>query len=104
MQYARLRAIETRRWVARSANTGISAFVSPVGEILEPQGWDKAAAIKLNVPTVEELGFFVRYGDLLSKFCMVVTAVMLFWALSLWFKLKYYDRPRNAEKTISAGS
>ena len=104
MQYASLRAIETRRWIARSANTGISAFVSPVGEILEPRGWDKAAAIKLNVPAVENVVFFARHGDLLSRLCMVVAAAILIWALSLWFKSKFYNRPANAEKTLSTGS
>jgi apolipoprotein N-acyltransferase len=103
MQYARLRAIETRRWIARSANTGISAFVSPVGEIVEPEGWDKAAAIRLNVPPIEDVVFFARHGDILSRFCIVVAAAMLLWSLVLWFKTKFYNRQANAEKTFPAG-
>ena len=35
LQYATLRAIETRRDVARSANTGISAFINQKGEITQ---------------------------------------------------------------------
>ncbi|HEY0054822.1 MAG TPA: apolipoprotein N-acyltransferase, partial [Pedobacter sp.] len=37
--YAKLRAIETRRWVARSANTGISAFINQRGDITQQSGW-----------------------------------------------------------------
>ncbi|WP_431217736.1 nitrilase-related carbon-nitrogen hydrolase [Puia sp. P3] len=41
--YARLRAIETRRWVIRSANTGVSCVISPAGEITtsRPLGLDR---------------------------------------------------------------
>lgn len=44
MAYARLRAVETRRWVARSANTGISCFIDPVGTIYQLQPWDTKAS------------------------------------------------------------
>lgn len=37
--YATLRAIEQRKWVARSANTGISGFINPKGEIVKHTGW-----------------------------------------------------------------
>ncbi len=35
LDYAKLRAIETRRWVCRSANTGISAFINQRGDIVQ---------------------------------------------------------------------
>jgi len=41
LAYARLRAIETRKWVVRSANTGISAFVNPLGDIEQSASWWK---------------------------------------------------------------
>jgi apolipoprotein N-acyltransferase len=47
MNYARLRAIETRIWVARSANTGISCFIDPNGNVIDPQAYNTQAAIKL---------------------------------------------------------
>lgn len=68
MQYARLRAIETRTWVARSANTGISCFIDPNGNLINPQPYNTAAAIRLPIPVNPPAAtVFVRYGDILSQ-------------------------------------
>jgi len=75
--YARLRAIETRRWVARSANTGISCFIDPAGQIYEPQPWDTATAIKMAIPRNEVITFFVSQGDIISLIAMVATLLVL---------------------------
>lgn len=61
--FARLRAIETRRWVLRSANTGTSGSIDPSGKIFKKTGyWTKAA-----FPQVVELRtdqtFYTKYGD-----------------------------------------
>jgi apolipoprotein N-acyltransferase len=89
MNYARLRAIETRRWIARSANTGISCFIDPRGNIINPQPWDTASSIKLPVPVREEQTFFVRYGDLLSRIMAGAAAVLLVINLIYWIKSKW---------------
>jgi apolipoprotein N-acyltransferase len=86
MNYARLRAIETRTWIARSANTGISCFIDPYGTVINPLPWDVADAIRLNISIREQDGqtFFVRYGDILSLFMSVLAAGYMlttgFWA------------------------
>lgn len=68
MNYARLRAIETRTWVARSANTGISCFIDPNGNVMEPQPYNTASAIQLPIPaTNTPRSFYVLYGDLLFQ-------------------------------------
>ncbi|MFN8264648.1 MAG: apolipoprotein N-acyltransferase [Chitinophagaceae bacterium] len=73
-QYARLRAIETRCWVARSANTGISCFIDPAGNVYDPQPWWTEAAIKKSIPAEKQKTFFVRFGDIISKIVLILAA------------------------------
>ncbi|SKB64637.1 apolipoprotein N-acyltransferase [Daejeonella lutea] len=63
LQYAKLRAIETRRWVARSANTGISAFINQRGDITQQTKWWVPAALKADINLNEDLTFYVKHGD-----------------------------------------
>ncbi|MCU0395429.1 MAG: apolipoprotein N-acyltransferase [Chitinophagaceae bacterium] len=77
MSMARLRAIETRMWVARSANTGISCFIDPSGQVLEAQPWDTRAAIRMALPANGHHTFYVRHGDWLSRLAWPA-AVLLF--------------------------
>jgi apolipoprotein N-acyltransferase len=49
--------------VARSANTGISAVIDPLGNIVAQKGWDEKAVIKNNIPTKSTLTFYAKYGD-----------------------------------------
>ncbi len=67
LDYAKLRAIETRRWVCRSANTGISAFINQRGDIVQQTKWWVKAAIKQDINLNSDLTFYVTYGDYLPK-------------------------------------
>lgn len=84
MHYARLRAIETGLWVARSANTGISCFIDPEGNIYQPQPWATRAVIKMAIPPVNNRTFYAKYGDWLSL-AALIPAILLF-GLSLFAK------------------
>lgn len=88
MNYARLRAIETRKWVARSANTGISCFIDPNGTVLNAQPWNTKAAIKLNMPANNEHTFYVKYGDLISKLACGLAIILILLTLMQWVKKK----------------
>ena len=79
LQYARLRAIETRRWVARSANGGISAVIDDYGTIRASQPFDKPSATKFPIPINSTLTFYVRYGDYLYKMASFVALLLLLW-------------------------
>ena len=91
LQYARLRAIETRRWIARSANTGISAVIDNYGELKASQPWDKAAVIKYPVPFTSKITFYVQYGDYIYKIAGFIALLLLVWHSFLL--LKGYFKP-----------
>lgn len=63
LDYARLRAIENRRWVARSANTGISAFINQRGEIVQRTKWWEEAVIKQDINLNSDLTFYTEHPD-----------------------------------------
>ncbi len=77
LYYARLRAIETRKWIARSANTGISAVINSNGDILEKRQWNVASSIKYAIPPITGETFYVRNGDLIFKFATFLMIVLL---------------------------
>lgn len=64
--YARLRAIETRRYIARSANTGISGFIDDKGEVLSKSKWWVEDAMKGTVNINSGETFYVTYGDFIA--------------------------------------
>jgi apolipoprotein N-acyltransferase len=77
--YARLRAVETRRWVVRSANTGISCVIDPNGRITVFRPWDQVATIKANIPPENEKTFYVQYGDCISHIAILLTILLFAW-------------------------
>lgn len=78
-----LRAVETRRWVLRAANTGISSIIAPTGQAIEslpsgqrgviqytiPYGFDKSAPLTL----------FTRIGNSWLIAPMFVIALLIIW-------------------------
>jgi apolipoprotein N-acyltransferase len=67
MDYAKLRAIETRRWVCRSANTGISAFINQRGDVVQQSKWWVKGALKQDINLNSNITFYVAHGDYLPK-------------------------------------
>lgn len=77
LSYSSLRAIETRRAIARCANTGISAIISPSGEIMQPTPWWEPAVIKGNIPLRDDVTFFVAHGDITGRICTFLFILLL---------------------------
>lgn len=86
LNYARLRAIENRREIARSANTGISCFIDRFGTISDATEWWKEAVIQKELNSSNELTFFSRYGDLVSRLSVTLSILLILWSLFLRFK------------------
>ena len=77
LSYASLRAIETRRAIARCANTGISAIISPSGEITQPTHWWEQAVICGELPLRDDMTFYVTHGDITGRVCTFIFVLLL---------------------------
>ena len=67
LQFAQLRAIELRRAVVRSANTGASCFINKNGEIEQQTAYGKDAVIKGTIEMNKNLTVYARLGDVLGR-------------------------------------
>ncbi len=97
LNYARLRAIETRKWVARSANTGISAVVDDKGNIPERRAWDTSDVIKYNIPIATGETFYVRNGSLIFWLAIFLTSALVMYNLVIVVTRRFRAK-RNAQE------
>ncbi len=88
LSYTRLRAIENRRAIARSANTGISAFINTKGEVLSSLKYGLQGALKGNVSLNNKLTFYTKYGDYIARWSAFLCVLFFCLALSGRFKTK----------------
>lgn len=89
MNYARLRAVEFRKSIARSANTGISCFINQRGDIISQTSWWKEDALKGTILKNKIITFYARHGDFLGFACsfLAVTLILylIFRRIIQWF-------------------
>lgn len=88
LSYAKLRAIETRREIARAANSGISAHINAKGEIMEDTFYGDKTALFSKINLYNGMTFYTRSGDLLSRFSVFALGFLLFYFLIRWFQRK----------------
>ncbi|WP_298898713.1 apolipoprotein N-acyltransferase [uncultured Psychroserpens sp.] len=72
LSYARLRAIETRRDIARSANTGISAIINAKGEITSSLAYNEKGALSGQITTNNHITFYVKAGDYIARISIFI--------------------------------
>nr|WP_321233371.1 apolipoprotein N-acyltransferase [uncultured Psychroserpens sp.] len=87
LSYARLRAIETRRDIARSANTGISAIINARGEITNSLAYGEKGALSGQVTTNNKMTFYVSSGDYIAR--------ISFFVLIFVFLIGFFRRERE---------
>ncbi|MBW2688788.1 MAG: apolipoprotein N-acyltransferase [Deltaproteobacteria bacterium] len=74
---ARFRAIENRVWLARVANTGISAFVTPSGRVVERTGLFESAFLAGEVGLGAQPGLYSHMGDLVPGAFLIISLIWL---------------------------
>jgi apolipoprotein N-acyltransferase len=87
LTFASLRAIETRRDVARSANTGISAFINQKGDIVSRTKYGEKTALLGQVHLNSKKTFYVKFGDYIARAAALVLALLALYILILKRKI-----------------
>lgn len=77
LEMARWRAVEARRWFLRSANTGISAIVTPAGRLEASTGLLREAVVTGGFDFLAGETFYVRHGDDLPIVCAILWSCIL---------------------------
>lgn len=92
LNYASLRAIETRRPIARSANTGISCLIDFRGKrILESEWWNKEV-LKGCISPEYTITPYVKYGDYLLRIGSLTAIVIL---IVVFITIPFRNKYRN---------
>jgi apolipoprotein N-acyltransferase len=84
LSFARLRAIETRRSIARSANTGISCFINQRGDVLQATDWWVATSIKGTINANDKITFYVKFGDYIARISLLMSILLVLNLVSVW--------------------
>ena len=75
------RAVETRLYLVRAANTGISAIVDPTGKIIKQTEIFKKDEIHGRVKFIVIPTFYARHGDLLVGVSFIGLIIFFLWNL-----------------------
>lgn len=75
--FARLRAIEFDRWIARSANNGISGFIDPDGRITHKTDYWVRTGFTGTIQNRNTQTIYTRFGNWLPIFCLTLSGI--FW-------------------------
>lgn len=97
-EYARLRAIETRRYIARAAKTGISGFIDPMGRMHQQTTWWQPEVIRGELHRNDKITFYVRNGDFLGRLALFLMALLLFYMLSQGLIKRNKQKDKATEK------
>jgi apolipoprotein N-acyltransferase len=76
-RYARLRAIETRRDIARCANTGISCFINQRGDVSQFTPYWEEAVISQTIKANDKITFYVKYGDIIGRVALFSMGILI---------------------------
>ncbi|MFQ5816584.1 MAG: apolipoprotein N-acyltransferase [Terriglobia bacterium] len=98
---ARVRAVETRRYLLRTTNTGITAVIDPHGRVLAQAPTEQRTVLVAGFAPRRERTFYVRYGDWFAWLCLLVGLVAL--ARILWLnavEARSYADDRRTRTTL----
>ena len=92
LSYARLRAIENRREIVRAANSGVSAHINALGEVVEDTFYNEKTALPVKAKLLEEMTPYTRMGDLVYRIAIFVLGFLLVYHFGEKIASKKYSK------------
>lgn len=77
-KYASLRAIEQRKPIVRSANTGISGVFDQRGRVSQQSKWDESVCLEAKVNLNNKVTFYSQYGDYIGRISLFIATILVF--------------------------
>ena len=99
-EFSKLRAIENRRCIARSANTGRSGFFNQRGDVLQQTEYWVPTAIKETLKANTKVTFYAKHGDYLSRIAVYLTFVLLI----TWIAKSLFDLGKSRKAAKATGT
>jgi len=93
-KYASLRAVETRRSIARAANTGISCFINQRGDVIQQTEYWTPDVIRNTLNANDTITFYVKHGDYIGRAFTVVSGLLIVLSL-VFFIIRIIHRKRE---------
>ncbi len=81
--FSKLRAIETRRSIGRSANTGISGFINQRGDALQMTEYWEPAVIQQDINASWEKTFYVKFGNYIARISAFISVLLILISVSV---------------------
>jgi len=75
------RAIENKKFLARAANSGVTCFISPTGEIMYRAEQYKQSSIAMAVPIISGVTAYALFGDWIIYLSLLISFFFLFYAI-----------------------
>jgi apolipoprotein N-acyltransferase len=77
LSYARLRAIENRRYIIRSANSGVSTIINELGEYDNILPYDEKGILSGTAFTIDKRTFYSKNGDYIARISILLSVLLL---------------------------
>ncbi len=99
LNMVRMRAIENRRWILRSTNTGVTAAIDPEGRLTQSAPRHIRTALAVHYDYRDDITFYSRYGDIFAMLCAIIAIVGTARAARLLLRATY---PNLRKRQVTA--